>query len=70
MDYLLLITSIIGFGPALAVIWYTLMKYDYPYVEGACFDDRRVFFLLAIGMVMGTVLLLIERLITPLFVNY
>lgn len=67
MNTLLLLTSIIGFAPALAIIWFSLRKYDHPYVQGACFDDRRVFFLLAIGMVMGSVLYVIERMVYPLF---
>ena len=67
MDYLLLLVSIIGFGPAMIVVWFSLRKYDYPYVKGTCFDDRRVFFLLAIGMVVGTILLVMERMVYPLF---
>ncbi len=67
MDSLLLLVSIIGFGPALLVVWFSLRKYDHPYVKGTCFDDRRVFFLLAIGMVAGTILLVMERMVYPLF---
>ncbi len=61
------LVSVIGFSPALGVVWYSLRKYDHPYVKGTCFDDRRVFFLLAIGMVAGTILLMMERLVYPLF---
>ncbi len=67
MDSLLFLVSIIGFAPALGVVWFSLRKYDHPYVKGTCFDDRRVFFLLALGMVAGTILLMMERLVYPLF---
>lgn len=67
MNYAFLLSSLIGFAPALYLIWYSMRKYDYPYVEGACFDSRKVFFTLAIGMVFGTVIFTMERFLYPLF---
>ncbi|KYK30486.1 MAG: hypothetical protein AYK23_04535 [Candidatus Proteinoplasmatales archaeon SG8-5] len=61
MDYLFLISGIVGFGPALFLIWFSMRKYSYPYIEGSAFEDRRVFFLLAVGMVFGTALVWLER---------
>jgi RsiW-degrading membrane proteinase PrsW (M82 family) len=67
MDYLFLISGIIGFGPALFLIWFSMRKYSYPYLEGSVFEDRRVFFMLAVGMVFGTVLVTLERFLYPWF---
>jgi RsiW-degrading membrane proteinase PrsW (M82 family) len=61
------IGGIIGFGPALFLIWFSLRKYTYPYVEGSLFEDRRVFFLLAVGMVLGTFLFTFEQYLAPLY---
>ena len=61
MDYLFLLSATIGFGPAFIIMWFSMRKYDWPYVKGACFDDRKVFLLLAIGMVLGTIVYTIER---------
>ena len=48
------IGGIIGFGPALFLIWFSVRKYTYPFVEGSLFEDRRLFFMLAVGMVVWT----------------
>lgn len=55
MDLNLLVSGIIGLAPALAALWYTLRKYDYPFVEKTLFDSRKVFLLLAVGIVFGMV---------------
>ena len=60
MDYLFLVSGIVGFGPALFLIWFSMRKYSYPYIEGSAFEDRKVFFLLAVGMVFGTVLVTLD----------
>lgn len=67
MNNLLLLSGIIGFGPAFIIMWFGMRKYDWPYLKGACFDDRKVFFSLALGMVIGTVLFTIERVTYPTF---
>ncbi|MEK6851640.1 MAG: hypothetical protein AABY30_03775, partial [Candidatus Thermoplasmatota archaeon] len=48
------VAGIIGFGPAVAVLYHALRTYDYPYTEHAYFDTRRVFLALAVGMIVGT----------------
>lgn len=64
----LYVGGLIGFGPALFLIWFSLRKYAFPYVkEGSLFEDRRVFFLLAVGMVIGTFLFIFEQLLAPLY---
>jgi len=68
MNFMMMIGSAIGFAPALFLIWYSLRKYAYPYVEeGSLFEDRRVFFMLAIGMVAGSLLFVLEVTLYPLF---
>ena len=62
-----LIGGIIGFGPALFMIWFALRKYTWPHVEGSLFEDRRVFFMLAVGMVVGTIITSLERFISPIY---
>jgi len=56
MDYDLLIAGIIGLGPGVALMYWTLRDYTYPKVERPFFDDRKVFLLFAVGLVVGTVL--------------
>ena len=67
MNTIMLIGSVIGFGPALFLIWFSLRKYSYPYVEGSLFEDRRVFFMLAVGMVVGSLLFVLELSLFPIF---
>lgn len=60
-DQLLFLASFaIGIVPALALMWLGLRRYTYPRVEKALFDDRRIFFSLAVGLVMGTLSSLIS----------
>ncbi|MFH0816231.1 MAG: hypothetical protein V1934_05395 [Methanobacteriota archaeon] len=60
MDVLLFVAGAIGFGPALAVLFLLLRDYDYPRMEKALFSDTKVFGLVAAGMIIGTVVFLIE----------
>ncbi len=55
VDINLLVSGIIGLSPALALLWFTLREYDYPYVEKTLFDSRKVFLLLAVGIVFGMI---------------
>jgi len=48
------VAGIVGFGPAVAVLYHALRTYDYPYTEHSFFDSRRVFLALAVGMIVGT----------------
>ncbi len=49
------VSGVVGFGPSVAVLFHALRTYDYPYTEKAYFDTRRVFFGLAVAMVLGTI---------------
>ncbi len=44
---------LVGIVPALAILWYSLRRFSYPHTEQSLFDDRKVFFALAVGMVFG-----------------
>jgi hypothetical protein len=56
MNYDMLIAGAIGFAPAIALMFYTLRNYTYPAVERPFFDDRKVFFMFAMGIMIGVVL--------------
>ncbi|MCK5397624.1 MAG: hypothetical protein KAJ33_05185 [Thermoplasmata archaeon] len=67
MNVIMLMGSVIGFAPALFLIWFCLHKYAYPYVQGSLFEDRRVFFMLAVGMVAGSLIFVLELMLYPMF---
>ncbi len=46
---------VIGLGPALILLWFSLRRFDKPHTEYALFDDRRVFGTLAVGLIFGTI---------------
>ncbi|HYT00157.1 MAG TPA: hypothetical protein VEO20_05780 [Thermoplasmata archaeon] len=48
-----LVGLVIGIAPALLLLWFSLRRFDRPFVDRTLFDDRRVFFGLAVGMVFG-----------------
>ena len=56
MNIELFISSIIGFTPAVAILWFTLRQYSWPIVDKSYFDDRRVFGLFAFGIVIGMII--------------
>jgi putative flippase GtrA len=61
VDVLQLVSAAAGFGPAMFLMYYTLRKYTFPKVEKPYFDDRRLFMLFALGVVLGMVLFAFER---------
>jgi hypothetical protein len=56
MNYDMFIAGAIGFAPAILLMFYTLKNYTYPEVERPFFDDRKVFFMFAVGIMIGVVL--------------
>ncbi len=56
MDIELIISSIVGFTPAVAILWFTLRQYSWPIVDKSYFDDRKVFGLFAVGIVIGMII--------------
>jgi len=53
MNYEMLIAGAIGFASAIGLMFWTLRDYTYPKVEKPFFDDRKVFGLFALGLVLG-----------------
>lgn len=51
---------VLGIGPALAILFLSLRRFDRPFTEYTLFDDRRVFFGLAAGMVFGALAAVLE----------
>ncbi|MEW5937021.1 MAG: hypothetical protein AB1665_04275 [Candidatus Thermoplasmatota archaeon] len=67
MEPLFFLAAAVGFAPAIGVLWHALHRYSYPYTEKTFFDDRKVFFLLAVGMILGTFLSVMETALYPFF---
>jgi len=61
VDTLQIVAGIAGFGPAMALLYFTLKDYTYPKVEKSFFDDRKVFAFFALGIVLGMVIFLLEE---------
>jgi hypothetical protein len=55
------VAGAIGLAPALALMYWTLRGYTYPAVKKPFFDDRKVFGLLAVGMVLGVALFAVQQ---------
>lgn len=45
----------VGVAPAFLIMFYTLRRYEYPYVEEAIFRNDRLFLSFAVGMVLGVI---------------
>ena len=54
-EAVLFASGIVGFGPAVAVLYHALRTYDYPFTEHAYFDTSRVFLAFGVGIVLGTI---------------
>jgi hypothetical protein len=62
------VAGAIGLAPALALMYWTLRDYTYPAVEKPFFDDRKVFGLLAVGLVLGVALFAVQQAFDVAFV--
>ena len=60
MDNVMMISGVIGFTPALIILFFVLRDYTYPAVEKPYFDDRKVFIFLSFGMIAGSLFFLVE----------
>ncbi len=56
MDLVMAIAAVMGIGPALVLLYYAIGPYTYPQTDKAFFEDRKLFLLFAIGMVLGVIL--------------
>jgi len=60
------IVLVIGaFGPAFGLMFYTLGKYTYPKAEKPFFDDRKVFGMFMLGIVLGMIFFFVDVGISP-----
>src|SRR5512137_1194334 len=60
VDFLQIAAAVAGFGPAMALLFFTLRNYTYPRVEKPYFDDRKMFGFFALGIVLGMVIFAFE----------
>jgi hypothetical protein len=60
VDFLQLAAGILGFGPAMTLLFFTLRNYTYPKVEKPFFDDRKLFAFFALGVVLGMLIYAFE----------
>ncbi len=49
-----------GFGPSMALMFYTLRDYTFPRAKQPYFDDRKIFAFFALGIVIGMLLFAFE----------
>lgn len=68
MNYDMLLAAAIGIAPALALMYWTMKDYTYPKVEKPFFDDRKLFPMLAIGMMIGVVIFTVQNSFNMAFV--
>ncbi|MFQ5837942.1 MAG: hypothetical protein ACE5HJ_04090 [Thermoplasmata archaeon] len=53
MNHAFYAAAAVGIGPALLLMFYSLRRYEYPYVKKALFRNDRLFLSFAIGMIFG-----------------
>lgn len=55
-----IVLAIASFGPAIALMYFTLRDYTHPRVEKPFFDDRKVFALLTLGIIIGMIFFFVD----------
>jgi len=60
VDSLQITSAIAGFGPSMALLYYTLRSYTFPKVEKPFFDDTKIFKFFALGIALGMVIFAFE----------
>jgi hypothetical protein len=68
MNYDMFIAGGLGFAPAVVLMYYTLKDYTYPAVEKPFFDDRKVFGIFAVGLVIGTIIYAVQTWFSMAFI--
>jgi hypothetical protein len=61
VDLLQIVSAIVGFGPPLFLLYYTVRDYTFPRVKEPFFDDSRIFKFFALGIVIGMVYFALEE---------
>ncbi len=54
------VALVLGIGPGLGVIYYSLRRFDIPFTRYRLFDDRRLFGGFAVGMIFGALAAFVE----------
>ena len=49
------VALILGMAPALALMWWSICRFDMPFTQYRLFDDRRMFGGLAVGLIFGAI---------------
>ncbi len=49
------VALVVGLGPALGILYWSLRRFDIPFTRYRLFDDRRLFGGLAVGMIFGAI---------------
>jgi len=70
VDLTTIVLAIAAFGPAFGLMLYTLQDYTFPRVEKPFFDDRKVFMIFILGLVVGMIFLFVDVAIAPSINNY
>ena len=60
VDSLQITSAIAGFGPSIALLYYTLRDYTFPKVEKPFFNDTKIFKFFALGIALGMVIFAFE----------
>lgn len=55
-----IVLAVASFGPAIGLMYFTLRDYTYPKVEKPFFDDRKVFGMMMLGLVLGMIFFFVD----------
>ncbi len=57
------VALILGMAPSLALLWWSIRRFDIPFTEYRLFDDRKLFGSFAVGMIFGVLVSYLRLLI-------
>jgi hypothetical protein len=60
VDLLQITSAIAGFGPSIALLYYTMSRYTFPKVKEPFFDDSKIFKFFALGIALGMIIFAFE----------
>jgi len=60
VDLLQITSAIAGFGPSIALLYYTMSSYTFPKVKEPFFDDSKIFKFFALGIALGMMIFAFE----------
>lgn len=65
VDALQVTAAIAGFGPSIALLYFTMSEYTFPKVKQPFFDDSKIFKFFALGIALGMVIFALEEWSRP-----